>query len=342
MGMRTMALIIGGVIHLAGCAADGPPPDDVLTLGAFTSPREAYRRIIPLFQADWLKQTGRRVAFRESYLGSGAQARAVIGGFEADVVALSMEGDIEKIRKAGLIRAGTKSVTAATTVIAIAVRKGNPWMIGDWRDLSDERGILVGRGLEILMPDPMTSGGAQWIVLAVYGSAMRKSSDEAAAGNFLQGILRNVSVLDKGARESITNFERGLGDVAITYENEVWAARAAGMEYDVVSPASTVLVENPVAVVDTYVDRHGTRKAAEAFVAFLRTAEAQQAFAEAGYRPVDPDVSVKFADRFPAVKDLWRLEERYPGGWAEIGAKFFGPEGIYTKAVEAVYAKAGH
>ena len=341
MRLWKMAPILAGGILLAGCAADGPPPDDVLTLGAFTSPREAYRRILPLFQEHWRKSTGRRVAFRESYLGSGAQARAVIGGFEADVVALSLEGDIDKIRKAGLIRAETKSATAATTVIAIAVRKGNPRGIRDWGDLGDE-GNRGDRGLEILMPDPMTSGGAQWIVLAICGAANRGRSVDADVGKFLKGVLRNVTVLDKGARESITNFERGLGDAAITYENEVWAARAAGMDYDAVIPSSTVLVENPAAIVDTYVDRHGTREAAEAFVAFLRTSEAQQAFAEAGYRPVDPAVAMKFTDRYPAVKDLWRIEDRYPGGWAEISKNFFGPEGIYTKAAEAVYAGLAH
>ena len=305
-----------------------------LTLGAYTTPREAYAELIPIFQAQWKEQTGQEVTFEESYLGSGAQSRAIVEGFEADVAALSLEADITRIVDAGLIthdwKSGPTKGMVSNSVVAFAVRKGNPKGIQDWADLAQP-------GLEILTPNPKTSGGAMWNILSLYGAAKRgfvegvAKDDETAAQAFLLSVLKNVTVMDKGARESITNFEQGVGDLAITYENEILVAQKGGQEYDMVLPRSSILIENPIAVIDTYVDKHGTREVAEAFVAFLLTKEAQEIFANYGLRSVDPAVATATADQYPALADQFTIEEF--GGWAVATPEFFGEEGIFTKVV---------
>ena len=300
-----------------------------LTLGAYTTPREAYAEIIPLFQADWKKKTGQTVIFEESYQGSGAQSRAVVEGFEADIVALSLEADINRIEKAGLIthdwRTEPFGGMVSTSVVAFAVREGNPKNINDWAD-------LVQPDLEILTPNPKTSGGAMWNVLALYGAAQRGhvegfTADDAGAQDFLLGVLRNVSVMDKAARESITTFEKGIGDVAITYENEVLVGQQAGINYELVLPTSTIRIDNPVAIVDTHVDKHGTREVAEAFVDFLFTKEAQEIFAKHGLRSPDPEVAEATVEQYPPIEDLFTIEEF--GGWNEATPAFFGDKGIF-------------
>src|SRR5215510_12702367 len=300
-----------------------------LILAGYTTPREAYGEIIPLFQAYWKEKTGQKVTFEESYQGSGAQSRAVAEGFEADVVALSLEADITRIEKAGLITHDWRSEPyggmVSTSVVAFAVREGNPKNIHDWAD-------LLQPNLEILTPNPKTSGGAMWNVLALYGAAKRGkvegfSADDAGAQDFLLSVLKNVSVMDKGARESITNFEKGVGDVAITYENEVLVGQQAGVNYELVLPSSTIRIDNPVAVVDTYVDKHGTREVAEAFVDFLFTKEAQEIFAKHGLRSPDADVAKSTAAQYPPIADLFTIDEF--GGWSEATPEFFGDEGIF-------------
>ena len=332
-------LAVIAVLVLIGNTAPVVLADEVtLTLGGYTTPREAYgKAIIPAFQAYWLKQTGQGVRFQESYLGSGAQARAIVAGFEADVAALSLEGDVEKIKEAGLITHNWKSSQTkgmvSQSVVVLAVRRGNPKHIYDWADLAKPR-------IEILTPNAKTSGGAMWNITALYGAALRghvqgvAKDDPTAAGNFLQAVLKNVMVMDKGARESITNFERGIGDVAITYENEVLIARQAGQSYEYVIPTSTILIENPVAVIDKWVDKHKSRPVAEGFVKFLGTPEAQRIFAKYGLRSVDPAVAKETAQVFPAVKDLWTI--KYLGGWEKVSREIFGPQGIYTVAISGV------
>lgn len=308
-----------------------------LTLGAYTTPREAYKELIPLFQKQWKEKTGQDVTFEESYLGSGAQSRAIVEGFEADIAALSLEADINRIQDAGLIthdwKSGASKGIVSDSIVSFAVRAGNPKGIKDWADLGKP-------GLNVLTPNPKTSGGAMWNILALYGAAKRgfiegvAKDDDAAAQAFLLSVLKNVSVMDKGARESITNFEKGVGDVAITYENEVLVGQQSGQKYDLVIPKSTILIENPVAVIDTYADKHGTREAAEAFVAFLFSKEAQEVFAKYGLRSIDPEVAKATAERYPQVQDLFTID--YFGGWKEATPKFFGDNGLYTQAVGQV------
>jgi sulfate transport system substrate-binding protein len=319
-------------------SASKPPVN--LILGAYTTPREAYRELIPLFQQRWKEQTGQDVTFEESYLGSGAQSRAVVEGFEADIVALSLEGDVTRIVDAGLIDHDWRSVgydgMVSTSVVVFGVRKGNPWNIHDWADLAQP-------GLEVLTPDPKSSGGAQWNIMALYGAARRgyvdgvPASDEAAALDFLMAVLKNVTVFDKGARESITNYEQGVGDVIITYENEILVGRQAGQDYEMIFPRSTILIENPIAVVDAYVDKHGARAAAEAFVEFLFTPEAQQILAQHGLRSLDPSVAQATAGQYPPIEDLFTIAEF--GGWKEVAAKFFSEGGLYTQAIADVQAR---
>jgi sulfate/thiosulfate-binding protein len=319
----------------AGAAASGQPV--TLILGAYTTPREAYGQLIPLFQAQWQAQTGQKVTFEESYVGSGAQSRAIVEGFEADVAALSLEADINRIQQAGLIRHDWRNTPTrgmvSTSIVVFGVRKGNPKGIKDWADLAQP-------GLEILTPNPKTSGGAMWNILALYGAARRgyvdgvPKGDDAAARAFLGAVLKNVTVMDKGARESITNFEQGVGDVIITYENEILVGQKGGQDYEMVIPRSTILIENPVAVVDTYVDKHHTRQAAEAFVNFLLSRPAQQVLAEFGLRSVDPEVARATVDRYPAVTDLFTIEEF--GGWEQATPAFFADNGIYSQVIANV------
>ncbi len=335
---------LGMLVGLAACgggqtettaAEDGATV--TLTLGAYTTPREAYGEIIALFQADWLAQTGQTVLFEESYLASGAQSRAVVEGFEADVVALSLEADIKRIVDAELITHDWQSKPyngiVSTSVVAFVVRAGNPKAINDWGDLAKS-------GVEVLTPNPKTSGGAMWNILGLYGAAQRgfvtdvAKGDAAAAQTFLLQVLNNVTVMDKGARESITNFEQGVGDVAITYENEVLVGQQSGQDYELVLPSSSILIENPVAVVDRYVDQHGTREVAEAFVDFLFTPEAQAIFAKHGLRSPDPAVAEATAADYPPLTDLFTVAEF--GGWATATPAFFGEEGIYSQTVAQV------
>jgi len=342
--LQSTIFALASIILLAACS--GSPVRDSqssngealkLTLGAYTTPREAYKELIPIFQAQWKEKTGQDVVFDESYLGSGAQSRAIVEGFEADVAALSLEADINRIEMAGLIshdwKSGTYKGMVSRSIVSFAVRNGNPKGIHDWADLGKP-------GVEILTPNAKTSGGAMWNILALYGAAKRgfvqgvPKDDDAAAADFLLAVLNNVTVMDKGARESITNFEKGVGDVAITYENEVLVGQMNGQNYDLIIPRSTILIENPVAVVDAYVDKHGTREAAEAFVEFLLSQQAQEIFAKYGLRSVDEEVAKATADRYPPVEDLFTVD--YFDGWEQITPTFFGDQGIYTLTVAKV------
>jgi sulfate transport system substrate-binding protein len=345
MRASMLGLVVLVIAAATGCnagsgseTAEGEGGRVTLILGAYTTPREAYgKAILPAFREHWKQKTGQDVEFQESYQGSGAQSRAIVGGFEADVAALSLEADVDKIADAGLIthdwRSGPHGGMVSNSIAVIAVRSGNPKRIRDWGDLARP-------GLDVLTPDPKTSGGAQWNINALYGAALRghvegvPANDPDEAERFLSRVFQNVRIMDKGARESITNFERGVGDAAITYENEVIVARLQGREYDYVIPTSTILIQNPVALIDRNVDAHGVREVAEAFVEFLHGPAAQRAYAEYGLRSVDESVAEETAAKYPAVEDLWTIADL--GGWDRVATEIYGDEGRFTRAFEAV------
>jgi len=296
-----------------------------LTLAAYTTPREAYgRAVLPAFAAHWRRKTGEEVTFEASYQGSGAQARAVAGGLEADVVALSLEPDVQVLVDAGLITRDWKSEAVegmvTRSLVVLAVRPGNPKGIREWGDLARA-------DVEVVTPDVRTSGGAIWNVAALWGGALRSGLDEAGAESLLAGVLGRVRVMDKGARESITTFEKGVGDVAITYENEVLVARAEGRAMEYVVPRATIRIDNPVAVVDTYARKHGNIELAEEFVRFLVTPEAQAAFVEHGLRPVVGDAP----PTLPVPEVLFTVADL--GGWSSVKGTLLGETGVYARAL---------
>lgn len=315
--------------------SEAPAGGATLTLGAYTTPREAYgKAILPAFAKQWAAQHGgQEVEFRESYLGSGAQARAITSGFEADVAALSLEPDIEKIREAGLIKhdwkAGESGGMITRSIVVIGVRKGNPKQIKDWDDLAKP-------GISVLTPDVRTSGGAMWNVAAIYGAALRgqtkaKAGDARAAEKLLGAVLHNVKIFDRGGRESLLSFEQGVGDAIITYENEILVGKSKGQDYEYVIPKSTILIENPVALVDAYAEKHGDTGLAKQFVAFLSTPEAQRAFSEYGLRPVAPAVASEVASKFPSVTDLFTIKDL--GGWPTAQKTLFDRDGAYDRSL---------
>ncbi len=341
MPTRSIA-VVPLLLFLTSCGGQESRPTEAartrtLTIGAYTTPREAYDQdVFPAFQAWWKQKTGEDVVFETSWQGSGAQSRAIVGGFEADIAALSLEADVTRIAESGLItrdwKAGPTGGMVSSSIAVLAVRQGNPKGVKDWNDLTRA-------DLEVLTPNVRTSGGAMWNVAAVYGAATRghvpgvPAGDEAAAERLLSGILGRVTIMDKGARESIVTYEKGVGDVAITYENEVLSGRLTGQTYEYVVPASTILIVNPIAVVDTYAEQHGVKDLADAFVAFALGPDSQRAFAKHGYRPVDPAVLAETAARFPAVTDLFTVQDL--GGWPTIIATLFDQGMVYDRALVA-------
>jgi sulfate/thiosulfate transport system substrate-binding protein len=342
--MRNRMVFIVLVFMLSfGVQAQDAPAPATLTLAAYAVPREAYGKIIPLFQSWWKAETGQDVYFQESYLASGAQSRAVIGGFEADIVALSLEQHVSRIADAGLIthdwQANGFNGMVSTSVAVLVVRPGNPKGITDWHS-------IVQPGVEVITPDPATSGGAQWNVMAAYGAAYRGfvegyEAGDAGALQFITDLFTNVSVMDADGRESFLTFERGIGDVAITYENEYYAGLDAGGDFEVVYPRSTILIENPIALVDVNVDKHGVREVAEAFLEFVYTPEAQAIFAESGFRPPVSSEEVAATEdasasevKFPVIEDLFTIEDF--GGWSEVVTSIFGDNGVYTSMIAEV------
>ncbi|TCP52166.1 sulfate transport system substrate-binding protein [Tumebacillus sp. BK434] len=309
-------------VTACGSTESGTPAADsknvTLILGAYSVPKEAFGEIIPQFQKEWQAKTGQTVTFQESYEASGAQARAIAGGFEADVTALSLEADIDTIAKAGLIthdwRSKQHGGMITTSVVAIGTREGNPKQIQDWADIAKP-------GLAVLYPNPKTSGGAQWDINAIYGAGLKRSEeqgkqDPAVAKDLLARIHKNVKTMDKSGRASMTTFESGIGDAVITYENELLARVSEGAKYTIVVPRHTIRVDNPAAVVDKNADKHGVRQVADAFVDYLWSAEAQQIFAEKGFRSVDPAIAKKYADRYQTPEGLFDIT--YLGGWDQV------------------------
>jgi sulfate/thiosulfate transport system substrate-binding protein len=327
-----------GSASAAGTNKCKPAETPVITFAAYSTPREVYGKVISAFQAQWKEDhNDQQVIFQESYGGSTTQSENVINGFPADIVALSLAPDIDAITDAGLITHDWTDAPdggmVSSSIVTFDVRPGNPKGIEDFDDLAQS-------GLEILTPDPAASGGARWNIVGAYGAAMRghagvAKGDQAGAEKLLEGIFGNVTVLDKSARDSIKNFESGNGDVAITYENEILTARDAGLPDEMVIPPSTVLIENPVAVVDRNAEQHCVKPVADAFVDYLHTQESKDNYTSVGFlRSTDPAKAQKGGDGFPAVKDLFTVEDF--GGWDKLNTDVFGDNGVFTQAFDAV------
>ncbi|MFP4976259.1 sulfate ABC transporter substrate-binding protein [Paenibacillus sp. CN-4] len=332
-------------LTLAGCGsapeADGkaaaPKGDVTLVIGAYSVAKDAMGEILPMFAADWKAKTGQSVVFEESYEASGTQARAIAGGFEADVTLLAMESDVDKLVTAGLLddswRKRGEGGMVTRSVVALGTRKGNPLNIRSFADLAKP-------GVKVLYPNPKTSGGAQWDINAIYGAGLKQaeretgSKDPAAAKAFLEQVHANIESLDKSGRASMAAFEYGVGDVIVTYENELLARIYQGVDYEVIVPDDTILIENPAAVVSRYADRHGTREAAEALVDYLLTPDAQRIFAKHGFRPVLQEVYAENKDRYPVPPGLFDIS--YLGGWKEVRSTLYSSRGIWYQVLAGI------
>ena len=292
--------------------------------------RELYQAFNASFAKVWQEQTGQKVQLRQSHGGSGKQARSVIDGLEADVVTLALAYDIDAIAERGLLAQDWQkrfpdNASPYTSTIVFLVRKGNPKGIKDWDD-------LVKPDVKVITPNPKTSGGARWNYLAAWGYAEEKGGSADAARDFVQKLYRNVPVLDTGARgATITFVQRGIGDVFLSWENEAFLAinELGKDKFEIIVPSISILAEPPVAVVDKVVDKHGSRKAAEAYLNFLYTPEGQEIAARHYYRPRNAEVAARFAHVFPKV-NLFTIDERF-GGWTKAQPEHFGDGGTFDR-----------
>src|SRR5450755_564211 len=283
-----------------------------LTLVAYSTPRDAFDAVIKAFQAT---PDGRDVTFAQSYGASGEQSRAVAAGLPADVVVFSLEPDMTKLVTAGLVAPEWNKDKyhgmVTDSVVVFVVRKGNPKHIRAWAD-------LVKPGVEVITPNPFTSGGARWNVMAGYGAASAKGTNKAAGEAYLKALFANVPVQDDSARKALGTFTNGKGDAMLAYENEAIFAQQKGQALDYVVPSSTILIENPVAATST--SKHPTQ--AKAFVDFLYSAQAQKEFAANGYRPVVAGTVP--ASAFPTPTGLFTIKDL--GGWTLVTKQFFDPQ----------------
>jgi sulfate/thiosulfate transport system substrate-binding protein len=310
------------------------PPKEISLLNVSYDPtRELYAEINPLFSAAWAaKNDGQKVTVKQSHGGSGKQARAVIDGLDADVATLALAYDVDAIHENGALipkewqKRLPHNSTPYTSTIVLLVRKGNPKQIKDWDD-------LVKDGVQVITPNPKTSGGARWNYLAAWGYALGKNNnDEAKAREFVAKLFKNVPVLVSGARGSTTTFvERGIGDVLLAWENEaLLTLKEIGKDkFEMVAPSLSILAEPPVTVVDKYAAKHGTEAAAKAYLEFLYTPEAQRLAGKHYYRPYDESAAKEFAEQFAKVK-LFTIDELF-GGWQKAQKTHFADGAIFDQ-----------
>ena len=312
------------VLALAGCggsSTEGAAPDGAeggnIRLVAYSTPREAYAKLIDLYRGG----AGEGVSFDQSYGASGEQSRAVEAGLRADVVAFSLEPDMTRLVESGVVaqdwNAGEHKGMVTDSVVVFMVREGNPKGIKTWDDLTKD-------GVEVLTPNPFTSGGARWNVMAGYGAQLEQGKTPEQARDYLKALFANVAVQDKSARESLTTFASGKGDVLLGYENEAIFAQRQGQPFEYVVPEQTILIENPVAITE---DANG---AAKGFLDFLTTDEAQKVFGDEGYRPVVESVLDTFD--FPTPPGLFTIAD--VGGWDTVQKEFFDREDGFMAEVQ--------
>ena len=320
-GLALIALVLvasgcGGSSDASSGGGDGS--GGKLTLVAYSTPEEAYKELIPAFNKT---PEGKGVSFSQSYASSGEQSRAVEGGLPADVVEFSLEPDMTRLVDADLVdkswNQNQYKGMVTDSVVVLMVRKGNPKNIKGWDDLTTGN-------VDVLEPNPFTSGGAKWNIMAAYGAQLESGKSPQEAQQYIADLFKNVSVLDKSARESLATFSSGKGDVLLGYENEAILAQQKGEDIDYIVPDQTILIENPVAATSEAKDP----KLAQSFVDFLYTPEAQKIFADKGYRPVVK--GTPGADKFPTPSQLFEITKF--GGWDKVNTEFFDPEkGVVAK-----------
>ena len=325
-GVLLLSSLLGTVAHAAPAA-----PGNVTLLNVSYDPtRELYQSENASFASYWKKKSGQTVTINQSHGGSGKQARAVIDGLEADVVTLALAYDIDAIADSKLLpetwqQRLPQNSTPYTSTIVFVVRKGNPKGIKNWDD-------LVKPGISVITPNPKTSGGARWNYLAAWGYKQQQTKSPEQAKNFVKALYKNVPVLDTGARGSTLTFtQRGLGDVLIAWENEAHLIlkEFGADKYEIVAPPVSILAEPPVAVVDKNVDKHGTRKVAEAYLNYLYTPEAQEIIAKNSYRPRSAAAFKKYAANFPKIK-LFTLKDFF-GTWRQAQKTHFSDGGTFDQ-----------
>jgi sulfate/thiosulfate transport system substrate-binding protein len=318
--LSAAAALVVGAVAAATAITDAPASSTRtdLTLVAYSTPREAYAKLTSAFRET---APGRDVALVQSYGSSGEQARAVLSGLKADVVALSLEPDMTTLVRGGLVapdwnKDAFKGMVTRSVVVFV-VRDGNPKKIRDWKD-------LIKPGVEVVTPNVQTSGGAKWNVIAAYGAQLRAKRTHKQAVAYLRQLYRHVVSQDKSAREALQTFLAGRGDVLLAYENEAIFARQKGQDAPYVIPRATIRIENPVALTKA----GSSKPSARAFLRFLRSKPAQRIFAENGYRPVLRSATKGFS--FPVRPQLFTID--YLGGWKKVDSRFFHPRtGIVTK-----------
>ena len=331
---KRVYLIIAGFAVFCGYGSLWAQSNLELLNVSYDPTRELYQDFNQSFVKYWQEKSGKTITVRQSHGGSGKQARAVIDGLEADVVTLALAYDIDAISKNGKLipenwqtRLPNNSCPYTSTILFL-VRKGNPKQIKDWDDLAKP-------GISVITPNPKTSGGARWNYLAAWGYALKKwGGDEAKAQEFVKKIIKNVPVLDTGARGSTNTFLKGMGDVLISWENEALLAvnKLGKDKFEIVVPSLTILAEPPVAIIDQNVKKHGTKDSAEAYLNYLYSPEGQEIAAKQFYRPSDAKVLEKYHKQFPAVQ-MFSLKELF-GSWDKAHAVHFADGGTFDKIYE--------
>jgi len=325
-------LSLAAVVTAAALVASLAAAKKISILNVSYDPtRELYQDFNAAFAKVWKAKTGDDLTVQQSHGGSGKQARAVVDGLEADVVTLALAYDVDALAVSGLLAADWQkrlpdNSCPYTSTVVFLVRKGNPKAIKDWDD-------LVKPGLQVITPNPKTSGGARWNYLAAWGFALGKyGNDEAKAKDFVTRLFKNVPVLDTGARGSTVTFvERGIGDVLIAWENEaLLAVREFGKDkFQLVAPSRSILAEPPVAVVDKVAAKHGTKELAQAYLAYLYSAPGQEIAAKNFYRPRAPDVAANYSYQFPKI-ELFTVDKIF-GGWDKAQKVHFADGGIFDQ-----------
>jgi sulfate/thiosulfate-binding protein len=310
------------LLGLAACGSSGGSSNQ-LALVAYSTPKSAYEKLIPAFQAT---PGGKGVGFSQSYGGSGEQSRAVVNGQHADVVNFSLEPDVERLVKAGMVSPSwNQNAThgfVTNSVVVIMLRKGNPKHIAGWSD-------LVKPATQVVTPNPFTSGGARWNIMAAYGAQLKEGKTPAQAQAYLTALFHKVVSQDSSARNSLQTFLAGRGDALLGYENEAIAAQKKGEPIEYVIPSDTILIQSPVAVVGT----GSANKAATDFVNYLVSPAAQAIWAAKGYRPVISGVAA--SSKFPTPAGLFTIAS--VGGWKAVTKQFFEAEtGIVTKIEQSL------